>query len=97
MAAHTWELDRDIGLVQAELREAKRTGNVMHVACCEGQLTKLEALLADERARCAHVENPERLGRCYKCGLDPMPAQQSAPGPGIRKATRPLDLIRKTG
>lgn len=67
MAAHTWELERDLGLARArnDLPEVSR----------------LEADLRAYQATCPHVENPERPGRCYKCG---------APvGPGLSRCTAP--------
>lgn len=54
MAAHTWQLDRDIHL-------ARYRGDSKEVE-------RLERTLAFEQTCCTHVPNPDRPERCYKCG-----------------------------
>ncbi len=54
MAAHTWELDRDIALA--------------HWAGDKALVQRLEAALSAARAECSHYPNPEKQERCYKCG-----------------------------
>lgn len=54
MAAHTWELERD--LTQARLRKDP-----------EG-MARIESAIREFRASCSHVESPEVRDRCYKCG-----------------------------
>ena len=83
MAAHTWELDRDLNL-------ARWAGD-------QAAVQRLEAVLDLARQACAHVPNPERPERCYKCGISPVPVQAPSvapePRPGPAKVRRsPLSI-----
>lgn len=77
MAGHTWELDRDLGL-------AVYRGDT-------AEIQRLEIILAGVQAQCDHVENPERVSRCYKCGQEGLQpkTQEPAPRPGLVKAALP--------
>jgi hypothetical protein len=55
MAAHTWELDRDLYLARY------RSDNA--------EIARLEGVLVAARTVCDHVPNPEHVERCYKCGI----------------------------
>lgn len=57
MAAHTWELDRDLNL-------ARWAGDQTAVQRLGDEIAKARSLCAP------HVPNPERSERCYKCGQD---------------------------
>jgi hypothetical protein len=82
MAAHTWELVRD-------LRLAAYRGDLAEVA-------RIEAEIAVYQGKCGHVENPEVKGRCYKCGAQ-MAAPVAVPRPGLVKAPARAESERKTG
>lgn len=60
MAAHDWELVRDLGLAQAR-------GDADAVA-------RIQAAIESGQRSCDHVPNPERPERCYKCGFGLRPA-----------------------
>ncbi len=54
MAAHNWELVRDLFLARYQGDQAS--------------VQRLEAAIQDFQRCCEHVPNPERPERCYKCG-----------------------------
>lgn len=70
VAAHNWEIVRDIHLARMGLLKDGRT------------VERLELELSASQAACTeHVPNPEARERCYKCGA---PTDEARPG--LRKA-----------
>ncbi len=79
MAAHNWELVRDLNL-------AKCAGK-------GSDIERLEAEIKASQETCSpHVPNPERPERCYKCGAPPA-VSLDRPGP-VKARRRPLEIKR---
>lgn len=104
MAAHNWELVRDLTLAEARLTDARRRVQVgplfsgttdANVSREEAEVQRIKLEIQAGQASCSHVANPERPERCYKCGHN---MAQSPPSHASRPRlarTAPLHVVIK--
>lgn len=109
MAAHNWELVRDLTLAEIRLADARRRTNIgplftgttsPEVAKEEAEVQRIMLEIQAGQASCSHIPNPERPERCYKCGFTAsqgrLPTPEPAPRPKLAR-TSPLHVeIKRT-